>query len=247
MRISLKDAVGDFFETPEKWMTLLFLSLCQFIPLVGPVVMIGYFTRRFALTRSGSEAPDFKFEDFGDYLQIGLWPALAYFAMALFAMPLILLAELPVLMVMINLEPEPASFAPIIAAMALSYGLIILISLLLMFFGAPVVLRSSLMKRFQSGFSMGFVFDFIKKVGMSFFFWMVILWVISMVASVAGMLVLFVGAVLVSTLAMYAGFHLLYQHYELYLERGGQLIEVHPEVLRNVTGRPPLPVVKQQG
>ena len=38
MTISLNNAIGDIFGTKEKWMTLLLLSVCQFIPIVGPMV-----------------------------------------------------------------------------------------------------------------------------------------------------------------------------------------------------------------
>lgn len=241
MTISLKNAVGDFFETEEKWMTLLLLSLCQLIPIVGPMVLIGYFTRRFALKRSGAEAPDFKFDDFAEYLQIGLWPTLAYLVLSLFFIPLMILAEIPMFVTIIKIGPEPESLAPMFIAMAVTYGLIILASLLLLFIASPVVLRSSLMKSFKDGFSKRFVFSFIKKVGLSFLLWTVLLWVLAIFASMLGMCAFFVGSIFVGTIAMYAGFHLLYQHYDLYLERGGEEIEIHPEVLEKAVRVPPIP------
>lgn len=222
-------------------MTLLFLSLCQLIPIVGPMVIIGYFTRRFVLKRSGAKAPDFKFDDFGEYLQIGLWPTLAYLVLSFAAIPLIILAEIPMFMAIFKLESEQESMAPIFVAMAITYSLIIFISFLLILFASPVVLRSSLMKSFQEGFSMSFVFGFIKKVGLSFMLWTSALWFIAAAASVLGMLAFFIGSIFVATVAMYAGFHLLYQHYDLYLERGGEEIKIHPEVLKSNTRVPPLP------
>jgi len=241
MSISLKNAVGDFFETREKWMTLLLLSVCQFIPIVGPMVIIGYFTRRFALTRSGDVAPDFKFDDFGEYLQIGLWPTLVYLLLSLLSMPLMLLAEIPIFVAMMKLESEPQSLAPLFGAMAVTYSLILMLSIILMFLASPMVLRSSLMKDFKEGFSMRFVFGFIKKVGFSFLLWLVVLWILAFFASLLGFLAFFVGSIVVSTVAMYAGFHLLYQHYDLYLERGGEEIEIHPEILKSAIRVPPLP------
>ena len=222
-------------------MTLLLLSLCQLIPIVGPMVLIGYFTRRFVLKRSGAKVPDFKFDDFGEYLQIGLWPTLAYLVLSLAAIPLILLAEIPIFVAIFKLESEPESMAPIFVAMAITYSLIIFISFLLILVASPVVLRSSLMKSFQAGFSMSFVFGFIKKVGLSFMLWMAALWFIAAAASVIGMCAIFIGSIFVATVAMYVGFHVLYQHYDLYLERGGEEIEIHPEVLTRVMSAPPLP------
>ncbi len=241
MSISLKNAIGDFFETEEKWMTLLLLSVCQFIPIVGPMVAIGYLTRRLALKRSGGKAIDFKFDDFGEYLQLGLWPILAYLTLALIAMPLIILSEIPMFMAIANLESNPNDMGTIIGAMALTYSLIILISILLLFFSSPIVLRSSLMKSYKAGFSLRFILSFIKKVGFSYLLWMVVLWILTFLASFLGLFALIVGSIIVGTVAMFAGFHLLFQHYDLYLERGGEEIEIHPEVLKSATSVPPLP------
>ena len=66
------------------------------------------------------------------------------------------------------------------------------------------------------------------------------LWVVAAVASVLGMFAFFIGIIFVGTVAMYAGFHVLYQHYDLYLERGGEEITVHPEVLGKAVNVPPL-------
>lgn len=228
-------------------MTLLLLSLCQFIPMVGFMVMIGYFARRFARKRNGLSIPDFKFDDFGEYLQLGVWPTLAYLLVSFAAIPLIFLAEIPMFWGIIHVaatEPQPqlpSEVLPFIfGLMALSYLLMIIVSMLMIVTASPVVLRSGMKKDFSAGFDKVFFFGFIRKVGLSYMGWMVVLWMAAAVASMIGMLAMFVGAIFVGTLATYAGYHLLWQHYELYLQRGGEEIKIHPDVLgEKVT--PPLP------
>lgn len=241
MTINLNNAIGDFFGTKEKWMTLLLLSVCQFIPIVGPMVMVGYFTRRFALVRSGGDELDFTFDDFAEYLQIGLWPTLAYLVVSFAAIPFIIIAEVPMFLAIIKLTEEPESIAPLIGGLVVTYGLIFVISVLLILVASPIVLRSSLMKSFKEGFSMSFIVSFLKKVGLSFLLWMVLLWILAVFASLLGMLAFFVGSIFVGTVATYAGFHMLYQHYDLYLERGGEKIAIHPDVLKTASKVPPLP------
>jgi hypothetical protein len=241
MTISLNNAIGDFFGTKEKWMTLLLLSVCQFIPIVGPMVMMGYFTRRFALVRSGGEEIDFTFDGFSEYLNIGLWPTLAYLVVSFVAIPLIFIAEVPMLFAIMKMAEDPESIVPLIGGMAVTYAMIFAISILLILVASPIILRSSLMKSFKEGFSMSFIVSFLKKVGLSFTLWIVVLAILTFFASILGMLAFFVGSIFVGTVAMYAGFHMLYQHYELYLERGGEKIEIHPDILKKATVVPPLP------
>ncbi|MCF6314176.1 MAG: hypothetical protein L3J39_17135 [Verrucomicrobiales bacterium] len=119
-----------------------------------------------------------------------------------------------------------------------------IVGMLLIVAASPIVLRSGLRKDFRAGFDKVFFFGFIRKVGLSYLGWMAVLWVLMAVASILGMFVLFVGAIFVGTLASYAGYHLLWQHYDLYLQRGGEEIEIHPEVLGEkvaITSPPALP------
>ena len=130
--------------------------------------------------------------------------------------------------------------------MLITYALIIAISLILLVFAGPIILRSGMMKSFRAGFSSTFIFGFLKKVGFSFLLWMMALTFFATIGSFVGMLALYVGSIAVSTISMYAMFHMLFQHYDLYLERGGQPLEFHPEVLKNATASPPLPQTTSQ-
>ena len=57
---------------------------------------------------------------------------------------------------------------------------------------------------------------------------------------IVGYLALITGVYVVASILRVAIVHLLSQHYDLYLERGGETIAVHPDVTARI-GRPPLP------
>ena len=89
MSISLGAALKDIFKTEKKWMTILGLSVSTLIPVIGPIVSMGFVIRRMARERCGHEAEDFDFNFFGEYLKYGLWPFLATFVLSLVMLSLI--------------------------------------------------------------------------------------------------------------------------------------------------------------
>lgn len=92
MKIELGPAFKDLFATEKKWMTILGLAVSMLIPIVGPMVAIGYLFRRFFRVRNGKPTEDFDFNLFGDYLKGGLWPVLASMVAALIFIPLVIVA-----------------------------------------------------------------------------------------------------------------------------------------------------------
>ena len=237
MEISIKKAVEDLFSTEKKWKTVLLMSVCQLIPIVGPIVVVGYLFRRFASVRKGIPVEDFEFDNFGEFLQIGLWPFLASMVIGVIAVPFILLAFTPVFLMAIN----PESIPIVIVAGILVIILYLLIMGLAMAISLPVMLRSGLMMDFKAGFNKNFVMSFAGKVGKSLVLKMYLLLLIAIIPMLVGYLALFVGLYVVMTIMSFAQFHLLFQHYDLFLEKGGEEIPIHPEVLKSANTTPPLP------
>jgi hypothetical protein len=65
------------FDSPA-WVTnILFCTLCQLIPLIGPVVVTGYLFEIIEALHRGHRGgyPDFTFDRFTNYLLRGLWPS----------------------------------------------------------------------------------------------------------------------------------------------------------------------------
>src|SRR5215510_11178225 len=119
-------AYRSFFESPKWAMHLLIGAGCQFIPIVGPLVLMGYFYIVIeAKHRHGDpQFPDFDLDRLGVYLMRGVWP----FLVALVAsLPLIVLivpafiaiAFLPIVSNQSGEPPMPAIALFIAAALAL--------------------------------------------------------------------------------------------------------------------------------
>lgn len=228
MRISLVNAVGDLFKTPQKWRTILFLALCLVIPMVGPLLMIGYFFQRFSRARNGLGEPDFTFDLFTEYLLIGLWAFLASLMALLVFMPLYFASNIPIF---IGITMEEKSPEISISLMVLGGLLMLIIYSLLWVVAFPMMLLAGLKMDFKAAFSWKFIKSFVRKVGLSLFGWFLLLLILVIPASCIGILALYVGYHLVMITYMFATFHILFQHYDLFLERGGEEIEIHPRVL----------------
>jgi hypothetical protein len=104
----------------------------------------------------------------------------------------------------------------------------------------PIMIRSALMMDFKAGFSWSFMKSFVGKVGMSMIGYYLLLMLVSFPLMLLGYLALFVGVYVVAVWLQFAMFHLVFQHYDLFLDRGGERVEVHPDITKNLE-RPPLP------
>jgi hypothetical protein len=240
MTIDFGAACSDLFKTKQKWQTLLLLSVCILIPVVGQIVVMGYLYRRHAGERAGIPAADFDFSDFGEHLQAGLWPFLSGLVASLVAIPVLMLTMLPIF-----LGPllAPDNDAVVLIGFAVGMLLYLVVFAVMILFLTPVQLRSGLMMDFKAGFSKDFVFGFVRKVGLSYLLWFVLLNLMVIPLALLGSLALFVGGYVVAAWGQAVAMHLLFQHYDLYLERGGAPIPVHPALLKVLTkpALPPLP------
>jgi len=206
----------SLFETENKWMTILLISVCALIPFVGPLALMGYTTRRFTNEREGKAPIDFEFNDFVEYITIGVWPFLVNLVASCVLTPIIFIAVTP--MILIGAVPENGLLIAILVLLSclLYFVALIIYSL----FSSPMTLRASLKHSFAEGFKIGWVIDFIKKVGWQIILQGIILMLISIPLVLAGYIVVS---------------HMQFQLYDLYLERGGEALQVHPQVLE---GRP---------
>ncbi len=237
MKIDFAASFKDLFSTEKKWMTVLGLSVSMLIPVVGPLVAIGYLMRRFARVRNGRPAEDFDFNNFGEYLQIGLWPFLCSIVATVVFLPVIFVCAIPM-----SLGPMLAqdNQGLAIAISIVGFVLYLVALFLLMMVTYPVMLRSGLMMDFKSGFSKSFILSFMKKVGMSLVGYLLLVSIIAVPLILIGYVALLVGAIVVAAGLQFVMLHLIFQHYDLYLERGGEVIEVNPELIKDY-GNPPLP------
>jgi hypothetical protein len=243
MSIDLGSACREIFRTEKKWMTILGISVSMLIPVAGMMVVFGYLFRRFAREREGKPIEDFDFNSFGEYLKIGLWPVVSIFVVSLVIVPFAILIMLVVVFGAALLEEHEVLAIGLMIVGAILYIATITLFSLLMY---PIMLRSGLMMDFKAGFSKSFVISFIRKVGLSLFGHYLLLMVVSIPLILLGYLALIIGAYVVTAWIQVVLVHLVFQHYDLFLERGGEAIAINPEVTRTF-GIPPLPNLPQSG
>ena len=242
MNIDFGRACQDLFTTENKWMTILGLCVCMIIPVAGAMVMFGYLTRRFMREREGKPREDFDFSFFAEYLQIGLWPVLVTLVLSFALVPVMMIVMVPFMISMPVMEDNPGLGVALMILSGILY-FVAIIAMTLLFY--PVMLRSALTMDFGKGFSWSFIRSFLGKVGLSLLGYYLLLMVMAIPLTFVGYLALIVGAYVVMTWMQFTMHHLLFQHYDLFLARGGKRIEVNPLVTRELgyqpTPPPPLP------
>src|SRR2546423_3844841 len=71
-------SIGDYFKSPKWMMNTLLAGVCVFIPFIGAIVIKGWMITGFwgRDDERPETFPDFDFNNFGKYLERGLWPFL---------------------------------------------------------------------------------------------------------------------------------------------------------------------------
>jgi len=232
-------AYQSFFESPKWALHLLIGAVAQFVPIVGPIVLLGFIYDVIeAKHRLGpNEFPLFDFNRLGAYLQRGLWPFLVSLIVSI---PMVLLF-VPLIMIFsitMAVTADRSGGSPVFPLAFLAVGIpaFIILSIALRFVTMPMVLRAGLSQDFGTAFSWTFARDFLGRMWKEMLLSMLFLMGTGLVVILAGILLLFVGIYAAVIVIMFAQMHLQYQLYELYLGRGGA-----PIPLKQNLSIPPLP------
>jgi hypothetical protein len=204
-------------------MNLLIGAVCQFIPIVGPLVLMGYlYSVIEAKHRHGdAEFPDFSFDRLSMYLTRGVWPFLAALVAALPLIVLIVPAFIGLAVLQVastRTEDPPIAAIAIFAAGGLA---LMLLSVLWQFVTMPIILRAGLSQDFGTAFSMEFVRDFLSRVWKEWLLSVLFLVITAPFVMLAGLLLFCIGIYAAAVVLSFAQFHIQYQLYELHLQRGG--------------------------
>ena len=216
-------------------MHLLIATVSQFVPLVGPIVLMGYvYSVIEAKLRFGRDQfPDFDFNQLGAYLLRGLWPMLVSLVVLL---PLILVMTLIMVLLFVTFATStigsgPSNDPPWFFIITVIAGMLVfsVVILVLQFVAMPMTLRAGLSQDFGSAFSMAYVRDFLGKMWKEMILSLLFLIFTAPFVLLAGLLLLFIGIYPASVIVQFARFHLHYQLYQLYLQRGGMPIPLKDE------------------
>ncbi len=236
------EMVSYVFENPDWFTNVLLGGVCFLIPVVGPIVLLGY---RYEVidhwnTHSQATYPNFDFNKFGEYLSRGIWPFLVLLVGGLMIVPLILLcyfASFLVFMLAASLGPEFAIVGVIVSFIVL-FGGIILSAAVSGLVLVPLELKAGMQRDFAAGFDIKFISKFIgltwKEILIGFLF----LYVVNLALSLVGMLILCVGIYFTMAISMMAQTHLEHQLYLLYLQRGGTPVPTPTSTTSQTPQRP---------
>ncbi|MBI1901977.1 MAG: DUF4013 domain-containing protein [Planctomycetia bacterium] len=220
-------AYTSFMDSPRWGMNLLCGCVCMLVPIIGPMVLYGWLGEvlKSRLERPGEPTPDFDTNKLMDYLQRGLWPFLVGLLVGtiggvVVVFPFVCLFYGPIIAAVATNQAWPLAFLPL-AFVVLFVGIVVIYLYML-----PMVLRASLQQDFAAALRWSYVRDFVGRVRKELILAVVFLYATAFVLEIAGLLVFIIGLYPVAVLITYAFYHLMYQLYLVYLERGGEPIPI---------------------
>ena len=229
-------AYAYFFDSPKWGMNLLLGAVCTLIPVLGGIVFSGYgYEAVEAMHRRGKDDhyPDFDFNRFVKYLVRGCWPFIWQLIVSVPVFFVVWVLYFIFAMIFIGTVdthehgPPAAVFLFFAFFFALALALALVVSVVL----SPLLLRSGLSQELGFDQAIPFLQDFLKRVGkevvLAQLFLIGTAIVIVPIAELMCILPVFPAIVIVQM----AHFHLLYQLYGLYLQRGGTPVPLPLEIV----------------
>lgn len=219
----------EYIRDRKNWMSnILMGALCSLIPVVGKIVYTGWM---FEVIDSLHQDPehreysDFDFNRFSQYLGRGIWPFLGELVVSMIVvMPFSILY---VVLFMGGMFAAKSAGTPIF--MVLGWGAGFLVLMIGVVLGTvvswPVLLHTGISGEFNFSGMLAFTKDFLRRVGKETAIAVLFFIGLGVVFSMLGMLACFVGLYLAVAVITMMEHHLLFQLYELYLERGGEPIQ----------------------
>jgi Protein of unknown function (DUF4013) len=233
-------SVADFFKSPKWMMNLLLGGVCVLIPVVGPMVVLGWLITGFWARQDESfeTFPDFDFSHFGKYLERGLWPFLVAFvagvAASIVMVPLAWVLMIPTMLIGGGLssaghDANAGSCFSVFAVMLMLLVWAVMIVVLMLVL-VPLKIRASLTQDFASSFDLGFVKRFVALTWMEIVVSSLFVTVTGVLFVCLGMIAFCVGVYFATVLVYFSWTHLQKQLYALYLSRGGEPVPVSPKL-----------------
>ena len=228
-------SVSDFFKSPKWMMNTLLAGVCVFIPFVGPIVIKGWLLTGFwgRQDERCETFPDFDFNNFGKYLERGLWPFLVTFVASLVMAFILCLFVVPLVMLLSLAVPQNNSVGSSCIGLGI-FGVLLVFYvvaiLTLMTVLTPLTLRASLTQEFGAAFNLTFMKRFIGLTWKEILVASLFKLAASLLLSAGGLLLLCVGVYFATVPIYFCWVHLHKQLYQLYLSRGGEPVPVSPKL-----------------
>lgn len=217
------------FQSPDWLLNVLFVLICQFIPVIGPIVVLGYqFQIVEELTRNpAANYPRFSFDLFVEYLKRGVWPFLVSLVVSMVVVvPVCLVLYALLALVFLAAAAVEGEGGVVVVVLGLAFvGLaVVLVSAGTWIVLMPMILRAGLAQDFAEAFRLDFLRSFVAKVWKELLLGGLFLVASGWVVAGIGALVFCVGVYFAAAVITLAQAHLFYQLYQLFLTRGGKPI-----------------------
>jgi hypothetical protein len=239
LTMNYTDSISDFFKSPKWMMNLLLGGVCVLIPIIGPMVVVGWLITGFWARQDQNfeTFPEFDFSHFGKYLERGLWPFLVAFVVSIgfsiVLVPLAWILMIPAILIggaSSGNEPNAGTCFGAIAMILVMLVFAVLIFAMMLVL-VPLKIRASLTQDFAKSFDFGFIKRFLaltwKEMVLSSLFVMIT----GPLIVCLGAIVFCIGMYFATVLVYFSWTHLHKQLYALYLSRGGEPIPFSPKLV----------------
>jgi hypothetical protein len=215
-----------FISRPGSTTNLLSAAVCILIPIIGPIVLLGYRAEVAEdLDRDPDleDYPDFQFDRFGDYLGLGFYPFLYQLIISLVGGGVAIVGGGGIGFAVYKLiDQEPGGMiAGIIVGFVIYMTVAIGIALVLW----PMELHAQLTRRFAFFEALAFASRLLKRVWGQAIISVIVFYFLSVVIVIIGYLACIVGVYASIAIMFMAQQHYMAQLYRLYLEEGGEVIK----------------------
>lgn len=215
------------FENPNWKTNVLYAMVCMLIPVIGPLVFMGYQFEMIEsmLRQPGRTYPDFDFGKFSNYLVRGLWPFLASMIVSLpfgFVMGMFYVVMVVLIGVISAAAGKDAGPVVLLVAFPIEFITMFTLQIAMQLVVTPFVIRAGLCQDFGQTFNFGWAMSFLKKTWSSMLLFELFFFVTAMPLAMIGLLVCCIGIYPVAGFLVLARANLLLQLYNLFLARGGE-------------------------
>ncbi len=231
-RLTYLPAFRYVFENPEWFVSVVLASVCFFIPVMGQIALWGFFYEviESLYRQPNSTYPKFEFRRFATYCVRGVWP---FVLMQAVQVTLQLILQLPIQfsfqgMIMLLATNARVGMIVIGVGAPIIVVFLLLLAIAVSLLTSPMLLRAGLAQDFRQVFRFDWFKGYWKRVWVEEILSALFLSAASVVLLPLGCMLLCYGFLAASVVILIAGAHMKWQIYEIYLERGGEPIRLHP-------------------
>jgi len=215
------------FSNPKWGMSLLLASVCMLIPIIGPIVLLGFGTEvlRLLVTGQRGPCPEFTFDEFMKHLTKGLMPFLVQLVVSVVLMVISFGVTLPVVLVVILVLANSSAKDYVPCCLFFTSFLVsVALSLIAWVFTTPILVRSMLTLDFKASFDWAFIKDFARRVWGPTILKNLVVALVAVALALVGEAACCIGIYPAIVIINVVYWYMLADLYEVYLQCGGMPI-----------------------